>query len=213
MERLQPRLFIISAPSGTGKTSIFKKVKDLLPQLALSVSYTTRSPREGEEDGNDYFFISVNDFQTKIDQGEFLEWAKVYDNYYGTSILYIDHLKRKDKIVILDIDVQGAMQLKKINDLDAVYVFIMPPSMEELSRRLTFRKTESSQLIEKRLKNAEHEISFKDQYDYQIVNDVLDDAAEDLLRIIIKECIHSNNGDKSTIDDILSTLEKNDSSW
>lgn len=206
MERLKPRLFVISAPSGTGKTSVFKQAKVLLPKLSLSVSYTTRSPRKGEVEGSDYFFIPVDDFKTKINKHEFLEWAKVYDNYYGTSRLYIDRLKHKDKIVILDIDVQGAMQLQKIKDLDAVFIFIMPPSLEELSRRLTFRKTESSELIQKRLRNAEHEISFKKRYDYQIVNDVLDNAANDLLRIIVKECIDSNSDDE--IDNFLATLQK-----
>jgi len=208
MERLKPRLFIISAPSGTGKTSIFKQSRVLLPKISLSVSYTTRSPREGEIDGSDYFFISVEDFLARIDNNEFIEWAKVYDNYYGTSRVYIDRLKREDKIVILDIDVQGAMQLQKIKDLDAVFIFIMPPSLEELSRRLISRKTESQDLIKKRLMNAEHEISFKGCYDYQIVNDILEDATNDLLRIIVKECNDSKDNNDKIISNILTSLKK-----
>ena len=188
MEFAKPKLIVISAPSGSGKTSVFKGAKALLPNLIFSISYTTRSPREGELEGADYFFTDPGHFQQMISEDQFLEWAEVYGNYYGTSRDFISRSQQEGKIVILDIDVQGAMQLKQIKDLDAVYIFIMPPSLEELSIRLISRGTESEESLRKRLNNAEKEISFRDQYNYQIVNGDLEQAVDEFLKVVISEC-------------------------
>jgi len=188
MEFVKPKLIVISAPSGSGKTSIFKGAQQILPNLIFSISYTTRKPRKGEENGKDYFFTDVAGFRRMIAEEQFLEWAEVYGNYYGTSKSFITESQRQGKIVVLDIDVQGAMQLKRHPELDAVYVFIMPPSLEALSSRLSGRGTEDAESLQRRLDNARKEISFKKHYDYQIVNDQLDRAVDDFLKIVISEC-------------------------
>lgn len=183
-----PRLFVISAPSGTGKTSIIKKSQLACPSLKLSVSYTTRSPREGEVDGVDYFFISKEAFEKKIAADHFIEWAEVYGNYYGTCREFIKKHQAEGQIIILDIDVQGAMQLKE-KQLDADYIFIAPPSLENLKGRLEGRGTESVETLEKRLSNAQYELSFKDRYDVVIINDDLSIAAQEFLETLIMRCM------------------------
>ncbi len=189
MNFLKPRPFIISAPSGTGKTSVLTKAREILPILTFSVSYTTRTPRETEKDGIDYFFISKPKFQKMIKQGEFIEWAEVFGNYYGTSKKFIETSCQRGQIVILDIDVQGTLQIMNQADLGAVYIFITPPSIAELEKRLRNRGTETVKSLQERLSAAEKELSFKNRYDYIIINESLDKAVEQFLSIVLKECI------------------------
>ncbi|MBU2645903.1 guanylate kinase [bacterium] len=208
MEFPKSKLIVISAPSGSGKTSIFKKAKAVLPNLVFSISYTTRQPRAGEINGVDYFFTDEHQFRKMIDGDQLLEWAEVYGNFYGTSKEFIERSQREGKIVVLDIDVQGAMQLKQLPDLDAIFVFFMPPSLEELSKRLVLRGTEDDASLRKRIDNAEHEMSFKDEYDYQIVNDQLEDAVDAFLKVIIYECHGLKSDEKNDMDDIVNSLKK-----
>lgn len=184
MEINQPTLFVVSAPSGAGKTTIIKSAKKSIPKLVLSVSHTSRSPRPGEQHAKDYFFISADEFRNKIKNGDFLEWAEVHGNYYGTSREEIEKLMQQGKIVVLDIDVQGALQIRNIEGLQTRYIFIEPPSLEELKRRLEERNTETPESLAKRIDNAKSEMSHKDKYDHVIVNDVLEKAVEAFKKIV-----------------------------
>ncbi len=176
------RLFVISGPSGTGKGTICKElVKD--DKISLSVSMTTRSPREGEVHGVSYFFASKDEFLQKIDAGGFLEYAEVFGNYYGTPKMEVLEMLDEGIDVLLEIDVQGALQIKEVYP-EAVLVFILPPSMEELRSRLSGRGTETQDVIERRLGKAAHEISFAVQYDYAVINDQLDEAVENVRTVI-----------------------------
>lgn len=210
MEFLNPKLIVISAPSGSGKTSIFKRARAVLPNLFFSISFTTRRPREGEVDGVDYLFTDEHQFRQMIEENQFLEWAEVYGNFYGTSKDFIRRSQLEGKIVVLDIDVQGMLQLKKVSDLDAVFVFITPPSLEELSKRLINRGTEDTPSIQKRLDNAEYEMTFMDRYDYQVVNDNLDDAVDAFLKVVINECYDLKGGQEPNINRLLTELKKAD---
>jgi guanylate kinase len=180
-------LYIISAPSGTGKTTILKRVISQLEGVGFSVSHTTRPPREGETKGRDYYFVKRIVFQAMQDQDAFLEYAEVHGNLYGTSKAVVDNLVKEGKDVILDIDVQGARQIRKKVGTDAVFVFIAPPSLKELEQRLTNRGTDTKEVIKSRMQNARQELANMDQYDYVIVNDVLENAVDVLRSIIIAE--------------------------
>ena len=180
------RLFVISAPSGAGKTTLIKKVLNRFEDLYYSVSHTTRAPRQNEQEGCDYFFISTDEFERKIAQNHWLEWAKVHDNYYGTSKSVIKSSLEKGQSLLLDIDVQGAKKIMAL-DLDMVSIFIMPPSFEILRQRLENRGTDAEEVIARRLENAKWEIAQKDLYQYLIVNDNLDQAAQVLCSILKKE--------------------------
>ena len=176
------RLFVISGPSGTGKGTICKElVKD--DKIRLSVSMTTRSPREGEIHGVSYFFATKEEFEQKISADGFLEYAEVFGNYYGTPKMEVLELLDEGIDVLLEIDVQGALQIKDVYP-EAVLVFILPPSMEELRSRLSGRGTETQDVIERRLGKAAHEISFAAQYDYAVINDQLDEAVNDVKTVI-----------------------------
>ena len=179
-------LFVISAPSGAGKTSLCKEIIDFFPDLRQSVSFTTRAPRAGERDGEDYFFVSTGEFQRMVDAGEFLEWAEVHGNCYGTARKSLDTWSSQGLDVILDIDCQGATQLKKLI-AGAVFIFILPPGIDELRRRLTGRNLDAPEVIERRIRNAEGEIREARWYDYLIVNDRLECAAEQLRAVITAE--------------------------
>jgi guanylate kinase len=179
-------LFIISAPSGAGKTTLCKEVVDILDNLRHSVSYTTRSPRSGEVHERDYFFVSPTKFEEMISAGEFAEWAEVHGNLYGTSLNTLDHYRKQGNDVILDIDCQGARQLKE-RCRDGVFIFILPPSFGELRRRLDFRNSDSAEVKEQRLRNAEDEIRESCWYDYIIINDVFSRAVEELKSVLIAE--------------------------
>ncbi|MBW2506133.1 MAG: guanylate kinase [Deltaproteobacteria bacterium] len=180
-------LFIISAPSGTGKTTILKKIVAAMDNVAFSVSHTTRAPRPVEQDGIDYFFIDKDNFARMQQQGLFLEWAEVHGNLYGTSSYAIQEATEQGRDLLLDIDVQGARQVKNKLGHTGVFVFIAPPSLEELARRLVGRSTESEDVITTRLKNAREEMKSLNQYDYVIVNDTVTEAVEVLKSIIIAE--------------------------
>ena len=180
-------LFVLSAPSGGGKSTILKQVMSDLPGLVFSVSHTTRAPRPGEQDGRDYHFVSREDFKAIRDKqpSGFLEWAEVHGNMYGTSRDEVEKHLQAGMDVVLDIDVQGAMQVRKTSD--PVMVFIVPPSLSELERRLRGRGTESEENIALRLENARDELGYKDIYDYLVVNDILPEAIESLRAVIIAE--------------------------
>lgn len=179
-------IFILSAPSGTGKTTICKLLTQKLPDLKLSISHTTREPRNGEVEGTDYHFTSKKEFEEKIERGEFLEWAKVFKNYYGTAFESVDrhHLNGDD--VLIELDVQGAQSLRAIH-YKAVFIFMMPPSLEVLETRLKNRETESASKIQERLKISEKEMQLSTLYDYILTNVDAEQTTDHLLSIITVE--------------------------
>ena len=179
------RIFVISGPSGCGKSTLCGNLLRNDGKIKFSVSATTRKPRVGETDGVDYFYLSQEEFDEKIKEGAFYEHAEVFGNKYGTLVEYTDSLTEAGYDVILDIDVQGARQVREKNSR-AVLIFIMPPSFEELKKRLTERRTESVEELGKRLSLAEEEASHSDEYDYVIVNERLDEAYIRLRNIILK---------------------------
>ncbi len=180
-------LFVLSAPSGGGKTTILKKVMARLPGLVFSVSHTTRAPRPGEVAGRDYHFVSPEEFQAmrEGDPPGFLEWAEVHGNLYGTGRAEVERQLQSGRDVILDIDVQGALQVQ--GAAAPVMIFIAPPSLAELESRLRRRGTESEETISLRLDNARQELKYTDRYDYLIINDRLEEAVDSLHSIIVAE--------------------------
>lgn len=180
-------LLVVSAPSGCGKTTILKKLMAKISGLEFSVSHTTRQARLGERDGVDYHFVSKEEFLVLRDQqpSGFLEWAEVHGNFYGTSRRDVDALLAAGKDVVLDIDIQGAAQVRK--NADPVTIFISPPTLAELERRLRGRGTESPESLAVRLANVEKEMAAADNYHYLIINDVLEQAVRDLQAIITVE--------------------------
>jgi len=179
-------VYIISAPSGSGKSTLVRRVLDADSRLLFSVSYTTRPPRGAERAGENYHFISREEFEARLRRGEFLEWAEVFGHYYGTHRSYWEQALREDRDLVLDIDVQGARQLKR-EIPDAVSIFILAPSREILEQRLRTRSEDPAEVIERRLREAREEIrSFRD-YDYVVVNRELETAAADLAAIIRAE--------------------------
>ncbi len=180
-------LFVLSAPSGCGKTTLLKRVMSELPGLVFSVSHTTRAPRRGEEDGRDYFFVSREEFLAIRDRqpSGFLEWAEVHGNLYGTSRAEVERRQAAGLDVILDIDVQGAAQVRAA--ANPVTIFIAPPSLDELGRRLRGRGTEDEETIALRLAGAQREMQAAAGYDYLIVNDDLDEATDSLCCVLIGE--------------------------
>jgi len=179
-------LYIISAPSGAGKTTLCKEVIDIFPNLRHSVSFTTRQPRLGEVDGRDYFFISQEEFQRMEAAGEFAESAQVHGNLYGTAIKTLDDFRVNGGDVLLDIDCQGARQLKK-RYAGGVYIFILPPSYNELRRRLDSRNSDSAEVIQRRIEGAAGEIRESSWYDYIIVNEQFSRAVEELKSVMTAE--------------------------
>ncbi len=179
-------VFILSAPAGTGKTTLVRMLSQEFPCIVESISCTTRKPRTGEREGQDYHFLSSQAFEEKRRQGDFLEYAEVFGYHYGTSRAYVLKQQEMGKHVFLVIDTQGAMQLKKAQ-FPGVYIFLSPPSLSELKDRLVKRQTESQEMIDKRLSWAEAELEMVAQYDYHIVNDNLDLAYTILRSIVIAE--------------------------
>jgi guanylate kinase len=179
-------LFIVSAPSGAGKTTLCRKLVSSLPNLQFSVSYTTRQPRKGEVNDRDYTFINRQDFRLMADKGEFIEWAEVHGALYGTSRKRLEELLDSGNDVILDIDTQGAIQIKE-RYKEGIYIFILPPSLETLKERLKNRMTDSKEEIGKRLGRAIAEIKTFDKYDYVIINDILEDALMEFEALVISQ--------------------------
>ena len=178
-------LFIISAPSGAGKTTLCTRLLAYYPDIIYSISYTTRRPRPGETDGVDYHFITRAAFLEKRKQDYWAEWARVHDHFYGTSAAFLSDTMARGHDVLMDIDVQGAMQIKE-RFPEAVTIFIMPPSMEVLKQRLADRGTDNQAVIEKRLQNAVSEMVHKDRYRHVIVNDELETATNELIDIVTR---------------------------
>ena len=178
-------LFIISAPSGAGKSTLCKAVLNQFVDILDSISHTTRKPRKGEHDDVDYKFISKDDFIEKINKAKWAEWAEVHGNYYGTSADFIDDSISSGCDILLDIDIQGTMQILERYP-DSITIFIMPPSFDALKNRLELRGADSKDVIAERLINAEKEMAKKDLYRYVIVNDELSEAVDEILAIIKK---------------------------
>ncbi|MZK50718.1 guanylate kinase [Clostridium beijerinckii] len=179
-------LIVISGPSGAGKGTICKRFMEKNKDVMLSVSATTRSPRAGEVEGINYFFMSKEQFVEKIESNDFLEYAEVYDNYYGTPKSNVEEMLEDGKDVILEIDIQGALEVKE-NTREGVFVFILPPSMEELKQRIINRGSETQESLMKRFKSAYKEINFISKYNYAVVNDKVEIAVEKLEAIISAE--------------------------
>ena len=181
------QLFVISAPSGAGKTTLLKRVMAHVQKLSFSVSHTTRQPRVGEKNGVDYHFTTRTTFLDMVKEGLFLEYAEVHDNLYGTSRESVAGQLKNGMDVVLDIDVQGAAIVRSSGGLKGVHIFIAPPGLAELERRLRGRGTESEENIAVRLKNCKTEMQAMGEYDYLIVNDQLDEAVDLLIAIIFAE--------------------------
>lgn len=188
-------LIIISSPSGTGKTSICKKIINRDKRIKLSVSHTTRSPRDNEMNGVDYFFVSNDEFDSKILDQSFLEYAKVFGNFYGTSKNNVEDLLSKDFDVLFDIDWQGAAQILKSNLAKIVTIFLVPPSKEAVLERLEERSKETGdnyKAVQKRMSEYENEMSHANEYNHIVVNDNIEECAEKVLNIIENERILDN---------------------
>ena len=196
-----PKLFLVSAPSGAGKSSLIDAVLASAKQsdlaLELSISYTTRSPRKGESNGNQYFFISEEDFIDKKNSNFFLEYAKVHGNWYGTSVDFVKSKLSSGINLILEIDVQG---FRQINELDIKYesIFILPPSIYSLEERIKSRGDEDIESINLRLKNAKDELAYAKEYKHIIINDSFEDAEKELFNIIAQE----NSANKQNIEEV-----------
>lgn len=189
-------LIVVSGASGTGKGTVCKKILTDLPEVAYSISATTRAPRPGEVDGKEYYFISRDEFQAWIADGKFLEYAEVYGNFYGTPLNKITERLNRGEDILLEIDVQGALNVKR-KFPEGVYIFLLPPSLEELKRRIEGRGTENPESLARRLKNAVAEIKIGLEYDYVVVNDSIDDAAAQIKAILTAErCKTERNRDK-----------------
>jgi guanylate kinase len=180
----QGNIFVISAPSGAGKSSLVKALCEKDQQIKVSISHTTRNMRPGDIEGIQYFFVTHDKFAEMLNQNQFLEYAKVYDNYYGTHIDSIRKSQTAGSDIILEIDNQGAKQVKQIFP-DSILIYILPPSLEELKKRLINRNTDSVDIINKRLSLAREDISHANEFDYIVINDDFDQALHDLYSIIL----------------------------
>jgi guanylate kinase len=185
-------LFIVAAPSGAGKTTLVSLLLENDPQIRVSISHTTRVPRPGEENGREYHFIDVPAFLEKVQHGEFLEWAEVHGNYYGTSKKWIESEMSSGRDVLLEIDWQGAQQVRK-SFSKAIGIFVLPPSMEVLKARLSGRGTDSAEVIARRIAAAHDEMRHVDEFDYVIINDDLQQASGDLQSIVTASRLHYAN--------------------
>ena len=191
MRKHKGKLFVFAAPSGAGKTTLVHAVVTKHPELRFSISYTTRKPRRNEADGVDYLFVTKSEFMRLRDRGEMLEYAEVFDNYYATSRSQVEGHLADDRNVVLEIDWQGARQVRESMP-ECVTIFILPPSVEELERRLRDRRTDTPEVIERRLRDAVSDMSHWDEFDHVIINDDLNRAISDL------EDVLAGKGDASS---------------
>jgi guanylate kinase len=174
---------VLSAPSGAGKTTIARMLRERMPEVVFSVSATTRPPRDGERDGRDYHFVAIDEFRRMIDAGELLEWAEVHGNFYGTPRSNLDAAVERGEFLLLDIDVQGARQIRRVAP-EAVHVFVLPPSGHALADRLLRRGSEADAVRHRRLANALEEVQAAEEFDYVVVNDELASAVQAVERIL-----------------------------
>jgi guanylate kinase len=201
---MRANVYIVSAPSGSGKTTLLQTLLRTFQDLKFSVSHTTRQPRTGERNGVDYFFTDRAKFLEMVDRGEFLEWAEYYGQLYGTSRAFVEQNLEAGIDVILDIDVEGARQVKaRIHDATAV--FILPPSFAELERRLRSRRLESDEAIHRRLEIAKSEIPYYRDYDYIVVNDILDNSIK-TLEAIVRATRARSTRQQSKIEEIIASF-------
>ena len=205
MNKRDGLLFVVSAPSGAGKTTLCRAVTDSLENLRHSISYTTRKPRPGEIDGRDYYFVAADRFRDMIHAGDFAEWAEVHSNFYGTSRRVLDGMRGEGIDVILDIDTQGARQIKTKYEGQAVFIFIMPPSLGILEERLRNRKSDHENEIKKRMQRAREEIRDYSMYDYVLVNRDFERALIELRSIITAERRRTRLVDHSWIEGFFHT--------
>lgn len=179
------KIYVVSAPSGTGKTTVIKKIKEIHPEIRFSISAATRSPRGAEVSGKDYHFMSKTEFMKKVEADEFVEWEEVFGNLYGTLKSELVDTVNKGEDVILEIDVKGALNIKK-QFPESVLIFLQPPSIEELIARLTGRNTEKPEELKRRIARAELEFSFSDKFDHCVINNDLDACVNEVLLLISK---------------------------
>ena len=178
-------MVILSSPSGAGKTTISKKIQQKYQNFKISVSHTTRKPRPNEVEGIDYYFINENDFKNKIKSNEFYEYAKIFGNYYGTSKESVLNLLKNNNDVLFDIDWQGTQQLSKFKELNLLKIFILPPSKEELKKRLIQRNQDNPDVVEERLKAYDTDSAHKKDYDFVVINDNLENCFKEVEKIIL----------------------------
>lgn len=181
---MRGKLVILSGPSGVGKDTVIGAWKKVRPEVVRVVAYTTRNRRDGEEDGVDYHFVPIERFLSMVKEEKFLEWKNVHNNYYGTPIHDMQAILDDGKIAILKIDVQGAMTAMEKRP-DAISIFLLPPSMEELERRIRGRKSDSEEVIQLRLQNAKNELGHADRYQYRVVNDDLDRCVREIDELVM----------------------------
>jgi guanylate kinase len=201
---MRGNLYIVSAPSGSGKTTLLQHLLRSFDDLKFSVSHTTRAPRQGEKEAVDYYFTDRTTFMRMVDRGEFLEWAEFNGQLYGTTRAFVEEQIGAGRDVILDIDVQGAKQVKN-TIRDATAIFVLPPSFEELKRRLTDRMLESDDVIRRRLEIAKREILYYRDYDYIIINDILENSIR-LLESIIRSGTAKPRRQQSRIEEIIASF-------
>ena len=203
------QLYVVSAPSGAGKSSLLAALRERLPHLAVSVSHTTRQPRAGEQNGVHYHFTDVEQFREQVAAEQFLEYAQVFDNFYGTARQTVDALLAAGKDVILEIDWQGAQQVRERAD-SVVSIFILPPSITALSQRLHGRGQDSDAVIQRRMRDAQSEMSHYPEYDYVVVNDDFATALDDLAAIFRSERLklaRQQTTQRTTLDDLLTAQD------
>lgn len=181
------RFIVLSSPSGGGKTTVAKYLMGKYPQISFSISATTRNIRPGEVDGKDYYFLSKEEFKSKIEQDELVEYEEIFGNYYGTLVSELQRAKNEDKILLFDVDVKGALSIRKFYPEESLLIFLSPPSIEILEQRLRNRNTENEEQLSKRLARAKSEIDQADKFDYLIINNLLDETLDKSENIIKKE--------------------------